>query len=231
MSLDIAIRLTEICMGFAFVQQSIEHLRIEKDERKIFIPRLLLATLLIVGFQTAAVSILLFVISLILLQRFQGPYNGGADRMGLLMLFCLVLTHVAPTAYWREVSFGYLAIQLVLSYFISGWVKVINAEWRSGRALSDVFLFSAYPVSESLRKWSQSPGMLFLMSWSVIMLELLFPFALLSSTTLTVALTLTAAFHLANAILFGLNRFFWVWVAAYPSILWLQQRIFSHLSL
>ena len=28
----------------------------------------------------------------------------------------------------------------------------------------------------------------------------------------------------ANACLFGLNRF-WIWICAYPSILWLQQRV------
>jgi hypothetical protein len=40
-------------------------------------------------------------------------------------------------------------------------------------------------------------------------------------------LALAAAFHLANACLFGLNRFFWVWLAAYPSLIWLQHRIFG----
>jgi hypothetical protein len=39
------------------------------------------------------------------------------------------------------------------------------------------------------------------------------------------ALALTAAFHLANACLFGLNRFLWVWLAAYPSLIWLQARV------
>lgn len=230
MSLDIAIRLTEIWMGFAFAQQSIEHFRTTKDERNLFLPRLVLAILLIVGFQTVGVSILLLILGIVILHRFQGPYNGGADRMSLLILCFLVLAQVAPTAYWREVAFGYLALQLILSYFISGWVKIINPDWRSGLALSDVFQFSAYPVSESLRKWSQFPRLLFSMSWAVIILELLFPFALLSSTSLTIALILTAAFHLSNAILFGLNRFFWIWIAAYPSLLWLQQRIFPDLS-
>lgn len=230
MTLEIAIRLTEIWMGFAFAQQSIEHLRTTKDERNLFLPRLILSLLLIIGFQTVGVSILLFLHALILLHRFQGPYNGGADRMSLLILCCLVLAQLAPTVYWQEVAFGYLALQLILSYFISGWVKIINPDWRSGQALSDVFQFSAYPVSESLRKWSQSPRLLFSLSWAVIMLELLFPFALLSSTSLTIALILAAAFHLSNAIFFGLNRFFWIWIAAYPSILWLQQRILPNLS-
>ena len=229
MTLEIAIRLTEIWMGFAFAQKSIEHLRATKEERNLFLPRLILSLLLILGFQTVAVSILLFIHALVLLHRFQGPYNGGADRMSLLILSCLVLAQLAPTAYWREVAFGYLALQLILSYFISGWVKVINPDWRSGQALSDVFQFSAYPVSESLRKWSQSPRLLLSLSWAVIILELLFPFALLSSTSLMIALIFTTLFHLSNAILFGLNRFFWIWIAAYPSILWLQQRILPNL--
>jgi hypothetical protein len=124
-------------------------------------------------------------------------------------------------------AFGYLSLQLILSYFISGWVKVINPDWRSGRALRDVFQFSAYPVSESLRQWSDSPRLLLSMSWGVILFELLFPFSLISSTSLTIALIITASFHFSNACLFGLNRFFWIWITAYPSILWFQQRIFE----
>jgi hypothetical protein len=161
------------------------------------------------------------------LHRFQGPYNGGADRMGLLILFCLCLAQFAPTPFWQEIAFGYLALQLVLSYFISGWVKVVNPDWRNGRALRDVFEFSVYPVSESLRHWADSPRLLFCMSWSVMLFELLFPFSLFSKASLIAALVIAASFHFANACLFGLNRFFWIWIAAYPSILWLQQRIFA----
>lgn len=227
MSLDMAIRLTEILMGLAFAQQSIEHLMAQAGERRLFIPRLLLAVLLIVGFQTAWVAVLLLLLGLAILQRFQGPYNGGADRMSLLILCCLCLVYFAPTLRWQEMALGYLALQLVLSYFISGWVKVVNPEWRSGRALCDVFQFSAYPVSESLRQWSTSPRLLFSMSWGVMLFELLFPLSLLSTTSLGIALILASGFHFANACLFGLNRFFWIWIAAYPSILWFQQRIFQ----
>lgn len=227
MSLDEAIRLSEIMLGLAFAQQSIEHLRSFINERLIFISRLLLAVLLIVGFQTTWVFVLLLLLGLMMLHRFQGPYNGGADRMSLLVLCCLCLTHFAPTTYWREVAFGYLALQLVLSYFISGWVKIVNPDWRSGRALCDVFQFSAYPVSESLRQWSKSPRLLFLASWAVMIFELLFPASLLSMTSLGVALFIAACFHFANACLFGLNRFFWIWISAYPSIIWFQQRVFA----
>lgn len=229
MNFDLAIRLTEILAGFALAQQSIEHLTTFANERRLFLPRLLLAILLILGIQTVWVTSLLLLLGLAILHRFQGPYNGGADRMSLLILFCLWLTLIAPTRYWQEVAFGYLALQLVLSYFISGWVKVVNPDWRSGQALSDVFQFSAYPVSESLRQWAKSPRLLFAMSWGVMLFELLFPFTLLSATSLHVALIITASFHFSNACLFGLNRFFWIWIAAYPAIIWFQLRIFATL--
>jgi len=227
MNLETAIRLTEILLGFAFIQQSIEHLTVFSNERRLFLARLILALLLIIGIQTAWINFLLLLLGLAILNVFQGPYNGGADRMSLLILSCLCLAHLAPTPHWQELAFGYLALQLILSYFISGWVKVVNPEWRNGQALRDVFQFSAYPVSESLRQLSQSPRLLLSMSWWVILFELLFPLALVSSTSLIVALIFAAMFHLSNAFLFGLNRFFWIWITAYPSIIWFQSRIFS----
>ena len=226
MTLEDAIRLTEILMGFAFCLASIEHFKSQANERWLFILRFGLSLLLIVGFQTGWVVFLLWLLALSILHRFQGPYNGGSDRMGLLILCCLCLVHLAPSQRWQEIAFGYLALQLTLSYFISGWVKIVNSDWRSGRALCDVFQFSAYPVSESLRELSKSPRLLFSLSWYVMLFELFFPISLLSTTSLVVMLVITATFHFSNACLFGLNRFFWIWIAAYPSIIWFQQRIF-----
>ena len=45
-----------------------------------------------------------------------------------------------------------------------------------------------------------------------------------------VPLLLAAAFHLSNAMLFGLNRFFWIWLCAYPSLIWLQARLLGALA-
>ncbi len=226
MSLDAAIRITEILLALAFLQQSIEHFHAPRNEQRLFVPRFILSILLLLGFQTQWVCLALVILGLFILKRFQGPYNGGSDRMSLLILCCLSLVHFMPTAQWKEYVFGYLALQLVLSYFIAGWVKIINPEWRNGRALQDVFRFSAYPVSESLRKWADWPRLLCMMSWGVMLFELLFPLTLLTQTTLIIGLIIAATFHFTNACLFGLNRFFWIWLAAYPSILWLQQRIF-----
>lgn len=227
MSLDLAIRLTETLLALAFLQQSLEHIRAPRNEQRLFLPRIVLSVLLMLGFHTPWICLALVVLALIILNRFQGPYNGGSDRMGLLILCSLCLAHFMPSEQWQEYVFGYLALQLVLSYFMSGWVKIVNPDWRRGQALQDVFRFSAYPVSESLRVWADRPKLLLLMSWAVMLFELLFPLSLLMQTTLIIGLAIAAVFHFANACLFGLNRFFWTWLAAYPSILWLQHRIFA----
>lgn len=231
MSIELALRLTEILLAFSFIQQSFEHIYTVKDDRTLYMPRVALCILLMLGVGTPYVLAALMLNALLILRRFQGPYNGGSDRMGLLILCCLTAAHFMPLlglqVRFQEYAFGYLAAQLVLSYFMSGWVKIVNPDWRSGRALQDVFLFSAYPVSESLRGWANRPNLLRLMSWAVMGFELAFPFALFNQATLIIALVIAATFHLANACLFGLNRFFWVWLAAYPSILWLQHRIFE----
>ncbi len=225
MTMELAVRLAEIVLGFAIFQQSLEFMRGHSTEKILGLIRAGLAVLLMLGFQPLLIESALLVTAVILIRRFQGPYNGGSDTMTLLVLLCLWLTHMAPTRYWQEIALGYLAIQLTLSYFQSGWVKVVNPEWRSGRALQQVFELSAYPVSENVRLWAGRPQVLRAMSWSVMVFELLFPLVLLNQTLLIVALGIAALFHLANALLFGLNRFFWIWPAAFPLIIWFQTRL------
>ena len=58
-----------------------------------------------------------------------------------------------------------------------------------------------------------------------MLFELLFPLALLDAGYLKAALVIAGLFHLVNGCVFGLNRFLWIWIAAYPSLLWFQQRV------
>lgn len=231
MTLESALRLTEILLGLSLLQQSLEHLADRRPafaaDRRLFGVRAALCVPLVAGVASPWPVLGLAASSLLVLHRYQGPFNGGSDRMGLLALWCLAAARALPWPQWQEIALGYLGIQLVLSYFISGWVKVVNPDWRTGRALRDVFLFSAYPANEHLRGWAGQAGTLSVAAWTVMTFELAFPLALMSTATLAAALVAAALFHLANACLFGLNRFFWTWLSAYPAILWLQGRLLA----
>lgn len=225
MTLPDAVRLTQALLALALIQQSLEHLVRFRNERLLFGGRIILCALVVAGVAAPWSLVGLAALSLLILHRFQGPYNGGSDRMGLLALWCLTLAQLAPSGPLQELAFGYLGAQLTLSYFISGGVKIVNPDWRSGRALADVFQFSAYPVAERLRLWADRPRVLLAMSWAVMLFELVFPLTLLWRPALIAGLVVAGTFHLANACLFGLNRFFWTWLAVYPAILWLQGRL------
>ena len=89
MNFDVALRWSEILMGCAFLQQGAEHLIAPANERWLYIPRMVLALLLIAGVQPPIIEALLLLFGMAILYRFQGPYNGGSDRKSLLLLFCL----------------------------------------------------------------------------------------------------------------------------------------------
>ncbi|MGR3838915.1 MAG: HTTM domain-containing protein [Cognatishimia sp.] len=226
MTLEFAIRLSEVMLALAMIQQAGEHLR-QARGRALFVARISLCLMLLAGLQPGAALLGLFLSSLVHLWRYGGPYNGGSDKMTILIVTCLMVARLGPNSLWAELAMSYLAVQLVLSYFVSGYVKIVKAEWRSGQALVDVFTFSAYPVSESLRGWAKRPRLLQGMSWGVMGFEVLFPLALLHPIALFAGLAIAATFHLANAFLFGLNRFFWIWICAYPSLIWFQGRVFG----
>ncbi|SLN50113.1 hypothetical protein AQS8620_02151 [Aquimixticola soesokkakensis] len=230
MSLDFdqARRLCDLLLAVALVLQALEHVVGNGDgprTRRLFAAQGVFSVALLGGLAPAVVLSALLITSCATLWRFNGPYNGGSDKMRSLALFALWLAHVLPTRGGQELALAYLAAQLVLSYLVSGWIKLINPDWRSGAALRDVFAYSAYPVSEGLRGWAQHPRLLWAMSWAVIGFEVLFPLTLLQPRALLWGLALAALFHAANACLFGLNRFFWAWIAAFPALIWLQARL------
>ena len=227
MTLELAVRLAEILLGVAIFQQSLEFMRGLQPEKTLGLMRAFLAIVLMLGFQPFLVETVLVVTSVILIKRFHGPYNGGSDTMTILVLLCIWLSHLVPAGYWQEIALGYLAIQVILSYFQSGWVKFVSADWRTGRALQNVFLFTAYPISNNLRLWAQRPQLLLWISWVVIIFELVFPLMLFNQTLLLITLGIGALFHVSNALLFGLNRFVLAWFSAYPILIWLQNRLFN----
>ncbi len=229
LSLAPAIRSSEALLGSALALQCAQHLSLGACERPWYAPRLVLALLFACGIAPAVTGALLLLTSVVLFARYDGPYNGGSDRMGTLLLVGLWFAHVLPVPAWRAAALAYVAVQLIASYFLAGVAKAANPAWRDGRALRDVFAFSVYPVSRDLRALAQRRAWLTALGWGVLAFELVFPLALLDGRALVMALALAFAFHLMNAALFGLDRFVWVWLAAYPLLLWFQSALIAPL--
>ncbi|MBX3016438.1 MAG: HTTM domain-containing protein [Bdellovibrionaceae bacterium] len=225
MTFESALRLCGILVGFAFFLQSLEHLHRPRDGRAFFAARAFTSLWLMSGIFAPVAAAVLFIFGIESLRKFDGPYNGGSDRMGLLVLWTVLIGELATWPLVREVAFGYLALQLVLSYFMAGLVKIRDPQWRNGEAMARIFRASIYPVSDSRRAWGDRPGLMFALGWGTLAFELLFPLALIRPESLLVALGLAFTFHIANAFILGLNRFVWTWLAAFPALIWFQAKM------
>ena len=190
-------------LAFALTLQSVELLWLWPRLRKVWgfsrsfqallWLRLVASLALFFGAPPALIWVLLFT-TVYTAVRFGGTLNGGSDYMTVVALSSRLIP-------WGDT---YLAVQLTLSYFVAGIVKVRQKEWRTGRALTTL---------TGLPGW---------MAWPVLLWECTFPLAWFGHGLCVAYLTVGVIFHLANAKVLGLNRFFWIWLAAYPSLLGIQ---------
>ena len=158
----------------------------------------------------------LFACLLIVSVRFRGSYNGGSDAMLLIVVLAVALARSGLA----RAGLAYAAAQLVLSYFVSGIAKLRDPRWRAGRALAIVVRLPHYRVPPRIVAALARPRVARLAGWAMLAFECSFPLALVSVPACVGFLAVGAAFHLANAVSFGLNRFWWAWLAAYPALLY-----------
>lgn len=168
-------------------------------------------------------AVLLFVIALLLLLRWRGAFNGGSDFMTLVGLTGLLIAHVLgaftdPASGWRG-GLWYITLQTLSSYFVSGWVKLLRPEWRSGRAMT-VFLDTGIYGPLAANSIYRSPRVAQACSWAFTLWEGCFPLALLDLRLAAAFCAVAAVFHFLVFWFFGLNRFVWAWLATYPAVLY-----------
>jgi hypothetical protein len=175
----------------------------------------LIAALITLVWMNSFFILFLLVSTVIIAIRFRGSFNGGSDYTTILTLLSLTISCLIPSL--ATPMMGYLAFQIILSYFLAGLVKFKNSEWRSGKALKNLFLGPNYSPPIFLIRIFEKKSISFVFCWLTIVLELLFPM-ILGSNHIMVFLVFAGMFHLFNFVSFGLNRFFWSWLAAYPAL-------------
>jgi hypothetical protein len=105
---------------------------------------------------------------------------------------------------------------------IAGVAKLFSKSWRSGIAVFQIMNTESFG-SEGVAKvlLNASPVLKTALSWSVMLFEALFFVVLiLPWPWFFVVLILGIAFHFYNAVIMGLNNFFWVFLATYPAIIY-----------
>jgi hypothetical protein len=182
-----------------------------------------LAVLLMAGHLPAEGAVVLFVMALLLLFRWRGAFNGGSDFMTLVGLTGLLIAHgvgaFAGMAQGWRAGLWYVTLQAATSYFMSGWVKLLRPEWRSGSALPfflDTGVYGPLAAHSVLRR----PLVARACAWAFTLWEGCFPLALLDVRLALAFCAVAAAFHFLVFWYFGLNRFFWAWLTTFPAVLY-----------
>jgi hypothetical protein len=109
---------------------------------------------------------------------------------------------------------------------MSGWVKLLQPQWRSGEALV-VFLNGAIYGPLPARHLLSRPLLARAAAWAFIVWEGVFPLVLLNPDGIWLFGGVALLFHFLVFWFFGLNRFFWAWSVNLSSIFflayWLSQ--------
>ncbi len=178
--------------------------------------RLTLALLVLIYPHFALSFVFLFISTFLITLRWRGSFNGGSDYMLLIILLSLSLGMLFPT--FAKGALWYISLQVISSYFLAGLHKIKKEKWKKGYAITNFVSAPHYQVPSLILKKAQHREWAKFLTWSVLAFELTFPLVLFGPAVTTIYLSAGALFHLGNYFLFGLNRFFWVWIASYPAL-------------
>lgn len=172
------------------------------------------------------ITLLTLLSTLLIMFRWRGTFNGGSDFMTMIVLFAVLLTDLSSeNSPLSKLALFYVGIQTTLSYFVAGIIKLKEPTWRTGIALDGFLSSSMYQLQILQIKWLLRPNIIRLRSWVVLIFELTFPIIFLIPELTWMYIGSAFLFHLANAYFFGLNRFVFAWLAAYPSLVFSIQSL------
>jgi len=164
-----------------------------------------------------------FGLATILLALRAGP--DGADKLITVVTTGAILQVIGVVLGDQRIAFAgvlWTGGQLTIAYFASGASKLLIERWRNGDALEAVFtsyMWGHRWTAAIVRKRSAAQ----LVAWLVMLPEVLFPLVLLlPAGWLFTVLACFFLFHMAIAVVMGLNHYPWAFLAAYPSALLLS---------
>jgi hypothetical protein len=167
--------------------------------------------------------ILAVVVATSLLLAIRNPIGGdGADQMSAITSIALLITFIFRDPKIAAVSLYFIAAQSIISYVIAGTAKMLSKKWRSGSAVFQIMNTESYGSERiALYLHRSSPMVSAILSWNVMLVEgLFFTVVILPYPYCLVFLAWGLFFHAYNAVIMGLNNFFWVFLSTYPAIIY-----------
>jgi hypothetical protein len=144
----------------------------------------------------------------------------GSDQMMLVVLVACLLGRVGGDVVSARAAVSFLAAELALAYAAAGFAKATSSQWRSGVAFSIIAQTRMYGQPLVARVVREHPLTGRAAAWTVVAWESLCFVTLAAPRPVVIAmLALGVGFHVGCAVVMGLNRFVWAFVAGYPALL------------
>lgn len=165
-----------------------------------------------------AIGIILLILMLTHLRSQYGL--DGSDQMKVIVVAGLFVFYAVPDPVIQQFSLLFIAFQSLLSYFTSGFAKLVSPIWRGGQAMSGIVSTMSYGNKTVSRLLLGNPTLSKLLCWIVIVFECGLPLLVFTGgDTALVFAIVGVAFHLSIALLMHLNSFFWTFISTYPALL------------
>jgi hypothetical protein len=171
----------------------------------------------------AAYPIAAVVITSLLLALRNSIGNDGTDQMSNILGITILISFLTRDAKVASIGLCFIAVQSILAYDISGLAKLLSPKWRSGVAVFQVMNTETFGYKQIATWLHRSPTLSFLLSWNIMLFEIFFFLtAFLNYPYFFIVMVWGLLFHLFNAVVMGLNHFFWIFLATYPAIVYLN---------
>jgi hypothetical protein len=180
-----------------------------------------LPALVWLGTRVSIVACLCVIVGTALLMSLRSPFGmDGSDQMAVQVFGALLLGYSAGSTLSLQIAIWYIAIQAALSYFVSGIAKALSPVWRRGDGtVFRIFNTRTYGYEPVARALLHRPRLMKLVDWSAFTIEMLFPVGIVVGLPAVILfLVWGVTFHAMNALVMGLNSFFWAFVATYPAV-------------
>lgn len=157
-----------------------------------------------------------------LAMHFRCPFGmDGSDQMATQVFGALLLGQLSGSLLGHKCALWYICAQACLSYFTSGMAKAISPHWRDGKVVFGIFNTRTYGYEPAARLLLNRPALTRVLGMGAVFMECAFPFCLLMGfPECLMFIAWGVAFHTMNAVIMGLNSFFWSFVATYPAVIY-----------
>lgn len=178
-----------------------------------------------------SIAALTIVILSSLLLHLRSPWGmDGSDQMLTQVFGALFLSELAGSPLAYKACLWYIAGQSCLSYLTAGVAKAWSPHWHGTNAVFAIFNTRTYGYEPAARFLLRRPRVTKVLTWGAVVMECAFSLALIVGFPGSLIFVAWGfSFHVMNAVVMGLNSFFWAFVSTYPAVIYCSL-VFKHLA-